>query len=366
MSARFVSRALGALFCILTLARSSHGASVAPSSDVAGTVTDSSSGTPIQGVTVSILRGTSVVALVVTDPFGRYRLHSLTAGTYTLTTRMLGFKPAGRQITVADGQTLQADFRLSVAVTQLQAVSIVDRAPVAVDTRSGDQTFTQNDSHFAPTQTTTQVIQQALAGAARAPTGEVHIRDQHAEYTYFVDGVPVSSGVAGSLNELFDPTVVQRIDFMTGGWDAEFGETNAGIINIQTRVPSGAFHIDESTYYGSYRSMGQTLSASTNQGKFAAFFSGSAQGTDMRREPVVATSQNVANNFSNHGEDYFGFLKLQCLASARDILALDANYSTSYFQVPYDPSLAILEDHEADLNAFLNLSYRHRIGGTDN
>lgn len=338
---------------------------VPPLGDVSGTVTDSSSGTVIEGVTVSVLRGTSVVALVTTDAFGRYRLHGLTAGAYTITTRMLGFKPAGRQVTVSDGQTAKADFQLSVAATQLQAVTIQDRAPVAVDTRTGDQTFTQNDAHYTPTQTTSQIIQQSLAGASRAPTGEVHIRDQHAEYTYFVDGVPVTSGVAGSLNELFDPAVVQRIDFMTGGWDAEFGEKNAGIINIQTRVPSGAFHIDESTYYGSYKSMGQSLSASTNQGKFAAFFSGSAQGTDMRREPVVGDAQNVANNFSNHGEDYFGFLKLQYLASSRDILTLDGNYSTSYFQVPYDPSLAVLEDHEADLNAFLNLSYRHRIGATD-
>ena len=336
-----------------------------PSGDVSGTVTDSSSGTTLEGVTVSALRGTQVVALVTTDAFGRYRLHSLTAGTYTITTRMLGFKPAGRQITVGEGQTAKADFQLSVAATQLQAVTIQDRAPVAVDTRTGDQTFTQNDAHYTPTQTTSQVIQQSLAGASRAPTGEVHIRDQHAEYTYFVDGVPVTSGVAGSLNELFDPAVVQRIDFMTGGWDAEFGEKNAGIINIQTRVPSGAFHIDESTYYGSYKSMGQTLSASTNQGKFAAFFSGSAQGTDMRRDPVVANAQFVPTNFANHGEDYFGFVKLQYLATDRDILTMDANYSTSHFQIPYDSALSVLDDHESDLNAFINLSYRHRLGATD-
>jgi hypothetical protein len=351
---------------MLTLARSSHAASRPPSGDVAGTVTDSVAGTPIQGVTVSILRGTSVVALAVTDPFGRYRLHSLAAGAYTLTTRMLGFKPAGRQITVEDGQTAQADFRLSVAVTQLQAVSIVDRAPVAVDTRTGDQTFTQDAAHFTPTQTTTQVIQQALAGASRAPTGEVHIRDQHAEYTYFVDGVPVSSGVAGSLNELFDPAVVQRIDFMTGGWDAEFGEKNAGIINIQTRVPSGAFHFEESTYYGSYSSMGQSLSMSTNQGKFGAFFSGTGQGTDMRLEPVVGNAQNVPNNFNNHGEDYFGFMKLQYLASDRDILTFDANYSTTHFQVPYDSSLGVVNDHQSDVNGFFNFAYRRRLGVADN
>ncbi len=333
--------------------------------DISGTVTDSASGTSIEGVTVSVIRGTAVVALVTTDAFGRFRLHSLASGSYTITTRMLGFKPAGRQITVGDGRTVQADFKLTAAATQLQAITIVDRAPVAVDTRSGDQTFTENDAHYTPTQTTSQVVQQSLAGSARAPTGEVHIRGQHAEYTYYVDGVPVTSGVAGSLNELFDPTVVQRIDFMAGGWDAEFGEKNAAIINIQTRVPTGAFHLDESTYYGSYNAEGQSINMSTNQGKFAAFISGSAQGSDMRLDPVTGNSQNVPDNYSNHGEDYFGFLKLQYLASDRDILTFDANYSTSHFQIPYDSTSAVLHDHQSDLNAFFNLAYRHRIGAAE-
>ena len=82
--------------------------------------------------------------------------------------------------------------------------------------------------------------------------------------------------------------------------------------------------------------MGQSLNVSTNQGKFAAFISGSAQGTDMRLDPVMGNTQNVPTNFSNHGEDYFGFMKLQYLATDRDILTLDANYSTSHFQIPYD------------------------------
>src|ERR1017187_7721540 len=72
-----------------------------------------------------------------------------------------------------------------------------------------------------------RVTRECGAGAVRAPTGEVHIGGQHAEYTYYVDGVPVPSGVSGSLNELFDPAIVNTINFKTGGWDAEYGNKNA-------------------------------------------------------------------------------------------------------------------------------------------
>ncbi len=157
-------------------------------------------------------------------------------------------------------------FGLVPATTQLQAVEVSGQSPVAVDTRSGDQIFQQNDYHGAPTYTTTQIVQQSIAGAARAPTGEVHIRGQHDEYTYYIDGTPVPSGISGSLNELFDPSIVNRIDFQTGGWDAEYGGKNTAVINIQTRVPSGGFHGTTSEYAGSFGSYGQSLQLSGNDG----------------------------------------------------------------------------------------------------
>src|SRR6185312_7935924 len=179
--------------------------------------------------------------------------------------------------------------------------------PLAVDTRSGDQRFKQDQYHGAPTNTTSQILQQSIAGAARAPTGEVHIRGQHAEYTYYVDGVPVPAGISGSMNELFDPAIVNEIDFQTGGWDAEYGNTNAAVVNVTTKIPTGGFHADVSTYVGSFNSNGQTLSLSTNTTKWGFFASGAQRSTDMRREPVVADpSTSEAINFHNHGQDWFG------------------------------------------------------------
>jgi hypothetical protein len=361
-----------AAFCCLTVAllTSPAAADATPAvwptpaaGDVAGTVTDSASANPLQGVEITIQRGQSVVATTVTDPFGRYVIHNVATGDYTLGAHFIGYHPQERPISITGGNAIRGDFQLTVAPASLSTVSVSAHAPVTVDTRTGDQTFTQNDAHYTPTTTTSQVVQQALAGSVRAPTGEVHIRGQHAEYTYYIDGVPVTSGVSGSLNELFDPNVVQRIDFIAGGWDAEYGEKSAAIINIQTKVPAGVFHAEEATYFGSNNSLGQSLNMSTNQGKFAAFISGSAQGTDMRREPVEGDHQNNPLIFSDHGDDYFGFTKLQYTVTNRDILNLDGNYSMSFFQIPYDSALGtVLHDHETDVNDFINFAYRHRFG----
>ena len=290
-------------------------------------------------------------------------IHNLPAGEYTIEVRYLGYRAVSRDVTVEPGdETAAADFRLVPLPLNLSAVEVRAAVPLAVDTRTGNQVFKQNDYHGAPTNTTSQILQQSIAGSVRAPTGEVHIRGQHAEYTYYVDGVPVPAGISGSLNELFDPEVVNQIDFQTGGWDAEYGNKNTAIVNVNTRIPTGGFHLDASGYGGSFHANGQALNASTNAGKWGFFFSGARQETDMRREPVVFdTLRNTAENFHNDGTDLFGFAKVQYVPSDRDVVNLDLNRSRTRFAVPFDSVEGIIDDHQQDVNGFVNLGWRHRF-----
>src|SRR5947207_1355695 len=225
--------------------------------DVGGSVVDSATSTPLPGGEVRILRGGNTIAATTTDPFGRYVIHNVPTGSYSVEVRYLGYRSEARNIAIGTTDALaRADFRLVPLPINLSAVEVASAVPLAVDTRTGNQIFKQNDYHGAPTNTTSQILQQSIVGAARAPTGEVHIRGQHAEYTYYVDGVPVPAGVSGSLNELFDPQVVNQIEFQTGGWDAEYGNKNAAIVNVTTRIPTGPFHAELGSYVGAFDNSG--------------------------------------------------------------------------------------------------------------
>lgn len=334
--------------------------------DVAGTVTDSTNGKPLQGVDILVTRNAQTVARTTTDAFGRYIVHDLPIGMYDVEARLIGFRPATARLEIRDGAApIQLSFRMVPAPVELKSIEVA-AAPVAINTRNGSQIFKQNDFQGSPTLTTSQIVQQAVAGAARAPTGEVHIRGQHGEYTYYVDGIPVPPGISGSLNELFDPSIVQQIEFQTGGWDAEYGGRNAAIINVTTRVPTGPFHAAISGYGGSFASNGQTLVGSGNSGKFGLFFTGTRQSTDMRRDPVVADTDaagQITNiqNYSNHGNDLFGFGKAQYTPNDHDIATLDVNWSRSQFQTPFDSATGIINDQQQDVNGFVNLGWQHRV-----
>src|SRR5258708_12297263 len=104
-------RAAGALafLCLAPLvaaiAAPAHPPAVRADGDIAGTVTDSSTGRPLSGGDVRVLRGDEVVAVTTTDPFGRFTIHNLAAGPYTVEARFLGFRAAPRHVTVAQGPT---------------------------------------------------------------------------------------------------------------------------------------------------------------------------------------------------------------------------------------------------------------------
>src|SRR5437016_5372108 len=331
--------------------------------DIGGSVADSATGTPLPGGAVRILRGGNTIAATTTDAFGRYVIHNVPAGSYSVEVRYLGYRSDTQSVSIGVADALaRADFHLVSLPINLSAVEVASAVPLAVDTRTGNQIFKQNDYHGAPTNTTSQILQQSIVGAARAPTGEVHIRGQHAEYTYYVDGVPVPAGISGSLNELFDPQVVNQIDFQTGGWDAEYGNKNAAVVNVTTRIPSGGFHLDASGYGGSFSANGQSLNVSTNAGKVGLFFSGSRQATDMRREPVAFDSLHGAvSNFHNDGSDLFGFAKVQFVPTDHDVVNLDVNRTRTRFAVPFDSVEGIIDDHQQDVNGFVNLGWRHRF-----
>ncbi len=246
-----------------------------------------------------------------------------------------------------------------------------------VDIKTGHQTFEGETFHAPPSSRMTTLIQQNLTGAVRAPTGEVHIRGQHGEFSYYIDGIPIPLGVFGGLNEVVDPRVIKLITFYTGGFPAEYGGQVAALINVQNQVPPGPFHLSLSTYGGSYltsgdnlgskvgsfkklNSNGQSFSLSSRSGKLGFFISGSRDETDRRiDQPVVSLTHD-------HGFDYFLYGKLDYIINDNDYITSNLNYSETQTQIPFNPIEGVNNDAQNSFNAFQTISYFHTISNEIN
>ena len=353
------------------------GPSSEPTVQARFTVTDADHSFPIELAHVVLRHNGRIIAQDATNPAGLIRFRDIAPGRYEVAGWFVGYKTYVDSITI-DLQHTTFAIALHPAGTTTQEVEVIGKQELAVshiDPRTGNQVFEAETYHVPPTARMTNLIQENLLGAVRAPTGEVHIRGQHGEFTYYIDGLPVPLGVFGGLNEVVDPKVIERTTFITGGFPAEYGGQMAAIVDLNNRVPTGSFHLDASTYGGSYlvfngakgsagdtlgsrvgpfralNSNGQALSISDHVGNLGFFVSGSRQETDRRIDPPVASL------FHDHGFDYFLYGKFDYILSDVDYLTSNINFGDTYTQVPYDSVEQIASDLQKTTNGFQTLSY---------
>src|SRR6516225_2953028 len=164
---RALAGAIGACAMLLiSIAGVAHAAGLDPvTADVSGRVADSATGLPLQAAQIEILKRDQVVATVISDAFGRFLIHNIATGTYTVRVRRLGFRAESRDVRVADGGTINLDFELVAAPITLAEISVSLAVPITIDTRNGDQQYQEDEYHGAPSSTTSQILQQVITGA---------------------------------------------------------------------------------------------------------------------------------------------------------------------------------------------------------
>jgi hypothetical protein len=351
------------------------------------TVLDADGKIPMELAHVVLRRDGKFVAQNATNPAGLIRFRDIEPGLYNVSAWFVGYDTYADSMLIDETHSTFTIVLHSAGTQEQEIVITADRelAVSHIDPRTGNQVFESETYHVPPTARMTNLLQENIMGAARAPTGEVHIQGQHGEFTYYIDGIPVPLGVFGGLNEVVDPKVIDRATFITGGFPAEYGGQMAAIIDLNNRVPTGSFHLDASTYAGSYltfngtkplspgngatpasagdtlgsrvgpfralNSNGQALSVSDHVGNLGYFLSGSRQETDRRIDPPVP------NLFHDHGFDYFLYGKFDFVLSDVDYVTSNLNFGDTYTQVPYDSAEGIASDMQKTTNGFQTLSY---------
>ncbi len=334
---------------------------------------------PVQLALVTLSQKGYVISEKETGPYGVADFSDIPDGTYNLAVHSVGYNDYSGTITV-NRDHLSDSVLLTTLSFKEQIVTGRRMTPVTTfNLTNGTQIFSKETYHAPPGAGLITLVQQNLMGAARGPTGEMHIRGQHGEYTYYIDGVPIPLGIFGGLNNIVDTRVVERATFMDGAWPAEYGGQTAAVINLQNRVPPGGFHAYASTYAGSFyapnsddslgrrvgafkalNSNGQSLALSDHLGKLGLFVSGTRQETFSRIDPPVPRI------FHDHGFDYFLYGKVDYLFDNGDYLTSDLNWSRTLTQVPYDSTIQIMNDLQNTTNAFQTISYYHTFSSKQN
>src|ERR1700675_1411995 len=104
------------LGCLIFASLFTHAQGVGTSGEITGTVTDSSGGLVLKATVSVVDAQTGLKRTATTNNSGQYRAAGLPPATYDVSVEMAGFATEIRKaVTVAVGQTVTSDFKLSLS-----------------------------------------------------------------------------------------------------------------------------------------------------------------------------------------------------------------------------------------------------------
>jgi hypothetical protein len=209
---------------------------------------------PLDGVAVRLeTPAGKVVAGGVTGKDGRFAVHGVAPGVYSVIGEKSNFATATAIVTVtATGATADLTLASKEALDLQVTAERLAAARSEIEPRIGATTYTLTDQAIANQPGGDDIpLNQTLLQApdvSQDSFGQIHVRNDHANVQYRIDGIVLPEGI-GFFGQSLTSRFASSIDLITGSLPAQYGLYTTGIVDIQTK--SGAFQQGGSVgFYG--------------------------------------------------------------------------------------------------------------------
>ncbi|HMA53384.1 MAG TPA: carboxypeptidase regulatory-like domain-containing protein, partial [Acidobacteriota bacterium] len=247
------------LFVIALIILSTAGltfAQLTPEGRINGKVVDKQ-GAPLPGVNVEATSPRLIGrAVAVTDAAGVFRLMALPSGTYEITFTLQGFSKLIRKGVVLDmSQTLALDVTLADAAIENE-VTVVGQSPL-IDVKSTvkGQTMTRDVYLSLPRGRSFDSLINTIPGVqTESNTAGLSVDGATGpENMFYMDGADVSDFHYGGAPQAVVLELLDEVKVTASGYNAEFGGSMGGVVNVITRSGSNEFHGDIMGFYENNR-----------------------------------------------------------------------------------------------------------------
>ncbi|HXH86115.1 MAG TPA: TonB-dependent receptor, partial [Nitrospira sp.] len=190
----------------------------------------------------------NIVTQGVTNQAGEFSLTVPNEGTYSISASQDTYK--SEYVVVRIGTVQPAPVSLTLAVTREIALEIVSHLP-AIQYKASSETYqlSRKDIEVLPlgnNNTVAQVLQ-TVPSVVYGGLGQTHIRQDHANQQFRIDGVPIPEGVSSTFTDVISPRMWERADIILGGMEAQYGNKTAILVDITsksgTRPPFGSLQM---------------------------------------------------------------------------------------------------------------------------
>jgi outer membrane receptor protein involved in Fe transport len=309
----------------------------ASTQDVTGTVNDAL-GRPIASVKLTLQNEQGKTeAETTSDSNGHFTFKGVARGVYAVVADKADFKSGTAIVSVAQNGAkpvqlvLQAK-ELSVAVVAKRLNQ--SRNALSPETGGSVYRFSEQAIQELPQGENTQLNQVLLQapGVAQDSFGQIHVRGDHANLQYRINGIQLPEGITG-FGQVLSPRFANSISLLTGALPAQFGLRTAGIVDIKTK--DGLLdNLANVEMYGGQRGTEQpSFEYGGSKGDFSWFTEGQYEHTDRGVEPPTPGPSPIHDE-ANEGSG-FGYFSYFLNPTTR--LSLITGVDVNHFQIGANP-----------------------------
>ena len=217
-----------------------------------------------------------------------------------------------------------------------------------------------------------QVLLQ-LPGVVQDGFGQFHVRDDHNNLQYRINGTILPEGIA-VFGQTLTPRIVQSVSLLTGALPAQYGLRTAAIVDITTK--SGLFNDGGSVslYGGSHDTIQPSIEYGGSTGATNYFVSGQFTHNRLGIESVDGSSNPVHDKTNQ--EQLFGYV--DHILDGENKISFVGGYANQAFQIPNPRGLTPdgtytvngssdylsddLREHQLERTGFGQLAFLHHSG----
>ncbi|MEO1967783.1 MAG: TonB-dependent receptor [Sphingomonadaceae bacterium] len=164
--------------------------------------------------------------------------------------------------------------------------------------------------------------------------GEVHIRNEHGNVQYRLNGVTVPQAFSGFGADV-DPRIANSVEILTGALPAQYGLHTSGVVNMTTRTGTFGLGGDVGVYGGSNNEINPSASFTDSYGATNVFLSGSYLENDLGMENPTSSRSAI----HDHTEQWRGFGYASTVLGGEDRISAFGGAAIGRFQIPNQPGV---------------------------
>jgi opacity protein-like surface antigen len=163
-------------------------------------------------------------------------------------------------------------------------------------------------------------------------SGDLHVRNEHANVQYRINGILLPDGVSG-FSQLLDPNFIGSIQLITGALPAQYGLHTAGVFDITTKSGPALAGGEYGVYGGSHDMISPYFNYGGVIGNTEFYTSGRFLSTGLGLENPTS-SINAIHDISKQGR-FFSYTSTLLDPNTRFVTI--TGVSESRFQIPNNP-----------------------------